>query len=331
MREILDALLTREGYAVRLATTASEGLELARTVPFDAAIIDVMLPDSDGITVLEELRRIDEELPALMITAFASVENAIQAMKRGAFDYITKPFKNDEVLVVLKNATERRRLVAENRALRQNLQARAAQVRRHHRPQRPDAAGLRPDHPGGAEPDDDPHSGGERHGEGARGAGAARQLVAFGPRVHHRQLGQSPARSAGIKPLRTRQGRVYRRGLPEEGAVRARGQRDHLLRRDRQHSGRNAGQAAPRDPGARVHAARRRRDDQSGRPDHRRDERRSQTDDGRGTLPRGLATIASTSSRSRSRRCASGRRTFPFSSSTSSRSTARRTTNPGTS
>ena len=124
MREILDALLTREGYAVRLATTAAEGLDLARTVPFDAAIIDVMLPDSDGITVLEELRRIDEELPALMITAFASVENAIQAMKRGAFDYITKPFKNDEVLVVLKNATERRRLVAENRALRQNLQAR---------------------------------------------------------------------------------------------------------------------------------------------------------------------------------------------------------------
>jgi DNA-binding NtrC family response regulator len=124
MREILDALLTREGYTVRLATTAAEGLDLARTVPFDAAIIDVMLPDSDGITVLDELRRIDEELPALMITAFASVENAIQAMKRGAFDYITKPFKNDEVLVVLKNATERRRLVAENRALRQNLQAR---------------------------------------------------------------------------------------------------------------------------------------------------------------------------------------------------------------
>jgi two-component system response regulator PilR (NtrC family) len=60
-----------------------------------------------------------------MITAFASVENAIAAMKRGAFDYITKPFKNDEVLVVLRNALAQRRLVAENRALRQNLQARA--------------------------------------------------------------------------------------------------------------------------------------------------------------------------------------------------------------
>jgi DNA-binding NtrC family response regulator len=125
MREILDALLTREGYAVRLAGTAAEGLELARTLPFDAAIVDVMMPGMDGIAALDELRKLDEDLPVLMITAFASVENAIAAMKRGAFDYITKPFKNDEVLVVLRNAVERRRLVAENRALRQNLQARS--------------------------------------------------------------------------------------------------------------------------------------------------------------------------------------------------------------
>ena len=82
-----------------------------------------MMPGMDGITALDELKKIDDDLPVLMITAFASVENAIAAMKRGAFDYITKPFKNDEVLVVLRNAVERR-LVAENRALRQNLQER---------------------------------------------------------------------------------------------------------------------------------------------------------------------------------------------------------------
>jgi two-component system response regulator PilR (NtrC family) len=98
---------------------------MARAIPFDAAIVDVMLPGMDGIALLDELKKLDEELPVLMITAFASVENAIAAMKRGAFDYITKPFKNDEVLVVLRNAIERRRLVDENRALRQNLQARA--------------------------------------------------------------------------------------------------------------------------------------------------------------------------------------------------------------
>jgi two-component system response regulator PilR (NtrC family) len=123
MREILETLLVREGYEVRLAATGAEGIELAKSTTFDAAIVDVMMPGMDGIATLDELKRLDDELPVLMITAFASVENAIGAMKRGAFDYITKPFKNDEVLVVLRNAVERRRLIAENTALRQSLQA----------------------------------------------------------------------------------------------------------------------------------------------------------------------------------------------------------------
>ncbi len=123
MREILDALLSREGYHVRLAASAAEGIDLAKSVPFDAAIVDVMMPGMDGIAALDELKKFDEELPVLMITAFASVETAISAMKRGAFDYITKPFKNDEVLVVVRNAVERRQLKAENTALRQTLQA----------------------------------------------------------------------------------------------------------------------------------------------------------------------------------------------------------------
>src|SRR5919112_310297 len=104
--------------------TAAEGLDLARAMPFDAAIVDVMLPGMDGIGALDELKKIDDDLPVMMITAFASVENAIAAMKRGAYDYITKPFKNDEVLVVLRNALAQRRLVAENVTLKQNLQAR---------------------------------------------------------------------------------------------------------------------------------------------------------------------------------------------------------------
>jgi DNA-binding NtrC family response regulator len=123
MREILEALLTREGYQVRLASSGEEGVELARQTPFDAAIVDVMMPGMDGMATLEELRKLDDDLPILMITAFASVETAIAAMKRGAFDYITKPFKNDEVLIVVRNAVERRQLVAENTALRQTLQA----------------------------------------------------------------------------------------------------------------------------------------------------------------------------------------------------------------
>src|SRR5690349_11805819 len=123
MREILETLLSREGYSVRVAASGAEGVELARSVPFDAVIVDVMMPGMDGMAVLEELKKLDDDLPVIMITAFASVENAITAMKRGAFDYITKPFKNDEVLVVIRNAVERRQLIAENTALKQNLQA----------------------------------------------------------------------------------------------------------------------------------------------------------------------------------------------------------------
>jgi len=124
MREILETLLTQEGYDVRLAAAGAEGLELARALPFDGAIVDIMMPGLDGIATLDELKRIDEDLAVIMITAYASIESAISAMKGGAFDYITKPFKNEEVLVVVRNAMERRRLVNENRSLRQSIQER---------------------------------------------------------------------------------------------------------------------------------------------------------------------------------------------------------------
>src|SRR5688572_18095089 len=124
MREILETLLTRAGYDVRLAASGAEGLELARALPFDAALVDIMMPGLDGIATLDELKRIDEDLAVIIITAYGSIESAISAMKTGAFDYITKPFKNEEVLVVIRNAMERRRLVNENRNLRQNIQER---------------------------------------------------------------------------------------------------------------------------------------------------------------------------------------------------------------
>ena len=86
MREILETLLTREGYDVRLASNGAEGIELARATPVDAAVVDVMMPGMDGLATLAELKRIDDDLPIVMITAFASVETAISAMKSGAFD-----------------------------------------------------------------------------------------------------------------------------------------------------------------------------------------------------------------------------------------------------
>ncbi len=121
MRDVLSTLLSQAGYQVVLAEDGKQGLELARTQSFNAVIVDVMLPEIGGLEVLEELKRGDAELVVLMITAFASVETAIAAMKNGAFDYITKPFKHEEVLHILRNGLNQRRLLDENRQLRTAL------------------------------------------------------------------------------------------------------------------------------------------------------------------------------------------------------------------
>ncbi len=123
IREALEALLTAEGCRVRTAATAAEGMEQLGDGDADAVLLDLMLPDRNGLEVLDDIRRIDEDLPVVMITAFGTIESAIAATKQGAFHYFTKPFKNDEVLVVLRNAFERWRLVRENRALRDQLQS----------------------------------------------------------------------------------------------------------------------------------------------------------------------------------------------------------------
>ena len=123
MREILQTLLEREGCRVSLAASGEDGLALAHAQPFDVAIVDVMMPGIDGIETLDELRKLDEDLPVILITASASVERAVAAMQHDAFHYVTKPFKNEEVLVVVRKAAEHRRLVTENRTLRESLRA----------------------------------------------------------------------------------------------------------------------------------------------------------------------------------------------------------------
>jgi len=123
IREALEALLSAEGYRVSSAPTGQAGLEALGSKQVDAVLLDLMLPDRNGIEVLEDIRRVDDELPVIMITAYGTIENAVAATKQGAFYYFTKPFKNDEVLAVLRNAVERRRLVLENRELRDRLRS----------------------------------------------------------------------------------------------------------------------------------------------------------------------------------------------------------------
>ena len=126
MREILQSLLERQGSRVRLAGSGKEGVELARAGTFDAVLLDVMMPGMDGLAALDEIAQLDEAPPVIMITAFGTSSNTREAFKRGAFDFLEKPFKNDDVLLVVRNAVSQQRLANENRALRQSLQAQAS-------------------------------------------------------------------------------------------------------------------------------------------------------------------------------------------------------------
>jgi two-component system, NtrC family, response regulator PilR len=125
MRDVLQSLLGQAGYEVTAVEDGARGLALARQQEFDAAIVDVMLPEMGGLEVLEQLKKIDADVVVLMITAFASLETAITAMKKGAFDYVTKPFKHEELLHILGNGLNQRRLEAENRQLRTALRDQA--------------------------------------------------------------------------------------------------------------------------------------------------------------------------------------------------------------
>ena len=87
IREALEALLGAEGYQVRTAATAAEGMDALSNGPVDAVLLDLMLPDRNGLEVLEDIRRLDEDLPVVMITAFGTIQSAITATKQGANTY----------------------------------------------------------------------------------------------------------------------------------------------------------------------------------------------------------------------------------------------------
>jgi DNA-binding NtrC family response regulator len=121
MRDVLGQVLRQAGYEVAFAESGSQGVEMARKGSFAAAIVDVMLPEIGGLEVLEELKKIDPEMVVLMITAYASMEMAIDAIKRGAFYFVPKPFDNQQLLHILANGLTRRQLQDENRQLRTAL------------------------------------------------------------------------------------------------------------------------------------------------------------------------------------------------------------------
>ena len=119
--QLLEVMLTEEGYWVRTATSYDEAMKLFETDQFDVVIADIMMPDVDGLTLLKDVKKVDPEIPVILITAYASLGSAVEALRYGAFDYITKPFKMDQIRYAVKRALETRALRRENRILKREL------------------------------------------------------------------------------------------------------------------------------------------------------------------------------------------------------------------
>ncbi|MGH9443050.1 MAG: sigma-54-dependent transcriptional regulator [Thermoanaerobaculia bacterium] len=124
LRDVLSSLLKKEGHKVRATATAAAALSAFEEETFDVVLLDLMLPDRPGLEVLREIRRKDPAAVVVVITAYSSIENAILAMREGAFHYIPKPFQNEEVALTVRKGGEQRRLAEENQRLQAELSQR---------------------------------------------------------------------------------------------------------------------------------------------------------------------------------------------------------------
>jgi DNA-binding NtrC family response regulator len=124
IRESLETLLSMEGYQVDLAHNGAEGLRALDKRGYDLVLLDLMMPDRSGMDVLREVRERDQETPIFLITAYGSVEAAVEALKTGANDYFSKPWDNEKLLIEIERMIARRRLEYENRQLKRALKQR---------------------------------------------------------------------------------------------------------------------------------------------------------------------------------------------------------------
>lgn len=121
MCDVLTKLLQDEGYRCQTARTGEEGIEKLCQEFFDLVLLDLMMPGIGGMKTLEKIHKADASIPVVILTAYASIESAVQATRAGAFDFLAKPFKNEELLLVVKNGLQKRALQLENEQLRRTL------------------------------------------------------------------------------------------------------------------------------------------------------------------------------------------------------------------
>ena len=123
-RESLTKALTHEGFEAVPAASAAQALRLLEREEADIVLSDIRMPGMDGLELLQRARAVRPELPVILLTAYATVDSAVEAMKRGAYDYLTKPINLDKLILLIEKALEERRLVRENRELKAQLRER---------------------------------------------------------------------------------------------------------------------------------------------------------------------------------------------------------------
>jgi DNA-binding NtrC family response regulator len=120
--ELLELIITdRTDYEVTTTNNPIEVPELLKKDPYDLIITDLRMPDVDGIELIEKVKQIDDQIPFMIITAYGTIESAVEAMRKGAFDYITKPFRQEQILLTIEKVMKWRRLQKENIALKAEL------------------------------------------------------------------------------------------------------------------------------------------------------------------------------------------------------------------
>lgn len=122
----LELLLKREGYSTTSVYSGEDAIEKLKTENFDIVITDLKMARVDGMAVLDKAKEINPDTPVIMMTAFASIESAVEAMKKGAYDYIVKPFHNEEIRLTIRKVLEQKKILRENIALKQQLSQRMA-------------------------------------------------------------------------------------------------------------------------------------------------------------------------------------------------------------
>jgi len=121
MRHMRSVLLEREGYDIETAENGQEGLNKIKSEDYDLVLCDIRMPEMDGLSFLERAKSVSRNVPVIMMSAFGNVDTAIEAMKKGAYDYVSKPFKADEILLRLQRLTKQESLVHENENLKRVL------------------------------------------------------------------------------------------------------------------------------------------------------------------------------------------------------------------